>query len=83
MIDALFREPNVEIHDMTRLASLTHDSTRYDVMHYDFAGEREVVAALAAGAMKITSLERHKEMLRNEIEAGGEMVRRALKAKCP
>ena len=83
MIDALISEPNVEIHDMTGLASLTHDSTRYDVMHYDLAGAREVVEALASGSMKITSLERHKEMLRNEIEAGGEMVRQSFKTKCP
>ena len=83
MIDAVFREPNVEIHDMTGLASLTHDSARYDVMHYDFAGAREVVAALASGSMKFTSLQRHKEMLREEIQAGGEMVRQSLKTKCP
>jgi len=83
MIGALIGEPNVEIHDLTGMTSLTHDSNRYDVMHYDFAGAREVVAALASGSMKITSLERHKEMLRNEIEAGGEMVRRSFETKCP
>ena len=83
MIDALIKEPNVEIHDMTGLAALTHDATRYDVMHYDVAGAHEVVAALASGSMKITSLERHKQMLRNEIEAGGEMVRQSLETKCP
>lgn len=83
MIEALIDEPNVEIHDMTGLAQLTHDSSRYDTMHYDFAGAREVVDALASGSMRVTSLERHKEMLRKEIQAGGEMVRQAFKTKCP
>jgi hypothetical protein len=83
MIEALINEPNVEIHDMTGLAQLTHDSSRYDTMHYDFAGAREVVDALASGSMRVTSLERHKEMLRKEIQAGGEMVRQAFKTKCP
>ena len=83
MINALIDEPNVEIHDMTGLASLTHDSGRYDAMHYDFAGARDVVEALASGSMKITSLERHKEMLRQEIQAGGEMIRQSFKTKCP
>lgn len=83
MIDALINEPNVEIHDMAGLASLTHDSSRYDAMHYDFAGARDVVEALASGSMKITSLVRHKEMLKQEIQAGSEMVRQSLKAKCP
>jgi hypothetical protein len=83
MIGALINEPNVEIHDMTGLASLTRDSSRYDAMHYDFAGARDVVEALASGSMKITSLDRHKEMLKQEIQAGGEMVRQSFKAKCP
>jgi hypothetical protein len=83
MIGALINEPNVEIHDMAGLAALTHDPTRYDNVHFDLAGSREVVAALASGAVKITSLERHKEMLRNEIEAGGKMVEESVKEKCP
>jgi hypothetical protein len=83
MIDALIGEPNVEIHNLTGMSSLTHDSSRYDVMHYDFAAAREVVAALASGSMKITSPEQHKEMLKREIEAGGEMVRQAFGTKCP
>jgi hypothetical protein len=52
-------------------------------MHYDFAGAHEVVEALATGSMKITSRARHKEMLRREIAAGGEMVRQAFETKCP
>jgi hypothetical protein len=83
MIDALIGEPNVEIHDLTGMSSLTHDSSRYDVMHYDLAGAREVVAALASGSMKITSLEQHKEMLKREIEAGSEIVRRSFETQCP
>jgi hypothetical protein len=85
MIDAVIGEPNVEVHDLTAMTSLTHDSSRYDnqTMHYDFAGSREVVDALASGSMKITSLERHKEMLKNEIAAGGEMIRQSVGAKCP
>jgi hypothetical protein len=83
MIDALIEEPNVEIHDMTGLASLTHNSERYDAMHYDFTGAREVVDAVASGSMKITSLERHKQMLLDEIQAGGEMVQQSFKTKCP
>jgi hypothetical protein len=83
MIDALIGEPNVEIHDLTGMSSLTHNSSRYDVMHYDFAGAREVVAALASGSMRITSLEQHKEMLKREIEAGGRMVRQSFSTKCP
>jgi len=83
LIDSVINEPNVEFHDLTALTSLTHDSSRYDAMHYDFAGAREVVDALASGSMKITSLERHREMLRTEIEAGGEMVRQAYATKCP
>jgi hypothetical protein len=65
------------------MSSLTHDVSRYDYMHYDLAGAREVVAALASGAMKITSLEQHKDMLRREIEAGGEIVKAAFATKCP
>jgi hypothetical protein len=83
IIDALVDEPNVEIHDLTGMASLTHNSGRYDAMHYDFAGAREVVAALASGSMRITSLEQHKEMLLSEIQAGGEMVRQSFQTKCP
>jgi hypothetical protein len=83
MIDALIREPNVEIHDLTGMSSLTHDASRYDYMHYDLAGAREIVAALASGSMKITSLEQHRDMLKREIEAGGEIVEAAFATKCP
>jgi hypothetical protein len=83
IIDALMNEPNVEIHDMTGMAWLTHNSDRYDAMHYDFAGAREVVGALASGSMKITSVPRHNRMLSEEIRAGGEMVRQSFETKCP
>ncbi len=83
MIDSLIGEPNVEIHDLTGMSSLTHDSGRYDAMHYDFAGAREAVAALASGSMKIVSPEQHKQMLRREIEAGGAIVRQAFGTRCP
>jgi len=45
-------EPNVEIHDHDGDSLAYHNSGRYDVMHYDFAGAREVVDALASGSMK-------------------------------
>jgi hypothetical protein len=80
-IDALIDEPNVEIHDLAGLTSLTHSASRYDGMHFDSASAPEVVAALASGSMKITSPERHKEMLKMEIEAGGEMVQ-SLRTTC-
>jgi hypothetical protein len=83
MVHALINEPNAEIHDMTGLVSLTHNAARYDAMHYDLAGSREVVDALASRSMKITSIARHEEMLRREILAGGKMARDALKTNCP
>ena len=76
-------EPNAEIHDLTGMAWLTHDPDRYDVMHYDLDGAREVVDVLASGSMKITSVPRHNQMLLDEILAGGEMVQQSFKAKCP
>jgi hypothetical protein len=86
MIDALINEPNVEIHDMTGMVWFTHNPDRYDYMHYDLAGAREVVDALAAGSMKVTSMARHRDMLLNEIQAGGDMVRETVeefKTRCP
>src|SRR5436190_9584324 len=45
IIDTLMDEPNVEIHDMTGMAWLTHNSDRYDAIHYDLPGAKEVVDA--------------------------------------
>ena len=86
MIDALINEPNVEIHDLTRMVWFTHNPDRYDYIHYDLEGAREVVDALASGSMRVTSTARHREMLLNEIQAGGEMVQRTVeefKTGCP
>ena len=86
MIDALINEPNVAIHDLTGMIGFTHNPDRYDYMHYDLDGAREVVDALASGSMKVTSTARHREMLLNEIQAGGEMVQQMVgefKTRCP
>ena len=86
MIDALINEPNVEIHDMTGMVGFTHNPDRYDYMHYDLDGAREVVDALASGSMKVASTARHREMLLNEIQAGGEWVQEMVgefKTRCP
>jgi hypothetical protein len=83
MIESLGGEPNVEVHDLTGVTALTHDSARYDTMHYDLDGAREVVDALASGSTRITSIAEHNEMLRREIEAGGRMVEEAKRTECP
>ena len=84
MIDVLIGEPNVEIHDMTGLSSVTHNSARYsDLIHYNLEAARLVVDALASGSEKITSIAQHDEMLRRELESGAKLVRESFKTKCP
>jgi hypothetical protein len=84
MIDALIDEPNVEIHDMTGLSSVTHNSGRYsDPIHYNLEGARLVVDALASGSQKITSITQHDEMLRSQLRAGAKLVHDSFETKCP
>lgn len=84
LIDAIIGEPNVEVHDMTGLSSVTHDSARFsDMIHYNAEGARLVVDALASGSQKVTSIAQHEEMLRRELRSGAEIVRRLFETKCP
>jgi hypothetical protein len=84
LIDALIDQPNVEVHDMTGLSSVTHNSARYsDLIHYNLEGARQIVDALASGAMKMTSIAQHEQMLRNELRAGAELVHKSFETKCP
>ncbi len=84
LIDVLKDEPNVEVHDMTGLSSVTHDSARFsDMIHYNLEAARLVVDALASGSEKITSIAQHEEMLRRELKSGAEIVRKSFETKCP
>jgi len=84
LIDLFLSEPNVEMHDMTELAFTTHDLGRYrDGTHYDAEGARDVVAALLSGSMRIGSIARHEQMLREEIRAGAELMHSIFREKCP
>jgi hypothetical protein len=75
---------NVEVHDMTGLSSVTHNSAHYsDLIHYNLEGARQVVDALASGAMKISSIAQHEQMLRNELRAGAELAHKSFETKCP
>jgi hypothetical protein len=84
LIDVLIDEPNVEIHDMTGLSSVTHNSARYsDLIHYNLEAARLVVDALASGSEKITSIAQHDEMLRRQLESGAEIVHKSFETTCP
>jgi hypothetical protein len=84
LIDLFSLEPNAEIHDMTGLALITHDLGHYrDDIHYDAEGAQHVVAALATGSMKINSIDQHEKMLREELEAGAELMHSYLSERCP
>jgi hypothetical protein len=84
LIDVVIGEPNVEVHEMTGLSSVTHDSALFsDMIHYNLEGARLVVDALASGSQKVTSIRQHEEMLRRELRSGAEIVRKSFEAKCP
>ncbi len=84
LIEVLLGEPNVEIHDLTGVGSVSHNIAYYfDGAHYNAEGTRLVVAALESGSMKITSLAQHEEMLKRELRAGAAEVKKAFAEKCP
>jgi hypothetical protein len=84
LIEVVMGEPNVEIHDLTGVGSVSHNIAYYfDGAHYNLEGTRLVVDALASGSMKITSMAQHEQMLKEELRAGEILVKRAFEAKCP
>jgi len=87
IMQTLINEPNVEFHDLTAMVWFTHNPDRYDYIHYDLEGAREVVDALASGTMRVTSMERQKQLWLGEIQAAGDMVQEVVSqsatTKCP
>jgi hypothetical protein len=84
LIEVVIGEPNVEIHDLTGVGSVSHNIAYYfDGAHYNLEGTRLVADALASGSMKITSMAQHEQMLKEELRAGKILVKKAFEAKCP
>jgi hypothetical protein len=84
LIEVVIGEPNVEVHDLTGVGSVSHNIAYYfDGAHYNADGSRLVADALVSDSMKITSMAQHEQMLKEELRAGKALVKKAFEERCP
>ena len=85
LFDVFLNEPNAEVHDLSLYSAVSHHYEFFDVDELHFVPEaaRRVVAVLAEGSLRITSLAEHERLLREELRAGAELMRSYAREKCP
>lgn len=85
LFDVFLNEPNAEVHDLSLYPPVSHHYEFFDLDELHFVPEaaRRVVAVLANGSLRITSLAEHERLLREELRAGAELMRSYAGEKCP
>jgi hypothetical protein len=85
LFDVFLNEPNAEIHDLSLYSAVSHHLEFFvlDELHFDPEAARRVVAALADGGLRVKFPAEHERLLREELQAGAELMRSYAREKCP